>query len=669
MTGSVSENLIFVGQTSLAVTVLIGLVLLVRRPFAMHFGAKAAYALWAIPAARLILPPLPEGWSLFSPLSQPANVAVAEAPTAAMLPSGGAAIGTPMQHGTETLAATPLGNMPMPVTSAAPSSWVSDALASFAPGMAMLAIWLVGAAGYLAWTIYRQTVFSRIVAAEGQAASPAVLTRAMEICQSIGFDHRKVSIQTSFISDSPFVTGLFRPVVVLPAWFELDYSAEERDVALMHELMHVKRRDLFALQASTVFLALQWFNPLVHFAMSAFRSDQEASCDADVIGIGCSTPHAYGATLVKAVRKCRPSTSAPAMRASLTLTHSLAERLKQLRNPLPTVRRRMVGTVLTAAIGSVALIASACTTASAHPHDLGDELDGAPQPPAPEAAIRPEAAPVPSKPRIVVRHRGHGAHIILLNNPMDEVEFEIEAIEGLSSLMEEEALQMETLIEQNVSAIAGDVVAAMADVATDLNIRIESGELRLDMNEADIRASGDIMAFVGDIMARAASGEISEAEIDALTDDFEDRIEIWTDDIEARVEAMEPILEARVEAYRDRWSEKIEARIEAHSDAIERHSEIIESHAGRIEEAGELIGDLADECTDGEGPRIVSRISNSTGKRYKAVCLDPASAMTKDEVMSELRATGQLTEAELDKVCRRFDEADNYAFEWEFTED
>ena len=46
----------------------------------------------------------------------------------------------------------------------------------------------------------------------------------------------------------PVVTGLFRPAVVLPAWFAQDYSRTEARAAIAHELTHVKRGDLWALQ-------------------------------------------------------------------------------------------------------------------------------------------------------------------------------------------------------------------------------------------------------------------------------------------------------------------------------------------------------------------------------------------------------------------------------------
>ena len=46
--------------TLLATSGLIVLVLLIREPVRRHFGARVAYGLWLIPAARLLMPTLTE---------------------------------------------------------------------------------------------------------------------------------------------------------------------------------------------------------------------------------------------------------------------------------------------------------------------------------------------------------------------------------------------------------------------------------------------------------------------------------------------------------------------------------------------------------------------------------------------------------------------------------
>ena len=48
----------FAFETLLWTGALIALVLVLRRPVTRHFGPGAAYALWLLPFARLLLPPL-----------------------------------------------------------------------------------------------------------------------------------------------------------------------------------------------------------------------------------------------------------------------------------------------------------------------------------------------------------------------------------------------------------------------------------------------------------------------------------------------------------------------------------------------------------------------------------------------------------------------------------
>src|SRR3546814_4777326 len=47
------------GDTLLTTGLLVAAILLIRKPFARAFGPGLTYALWAIPALRFLLPPLP----------------------------------------------------------------------------------------------------------------------------------------------------------------------------------------------------------------------------------------------------------------------------------------------------------------------------------------------------------------------------------------------------------------------------------------------------------------------------------------------------------------------------------------------------------------------------------------------------------------------------------
>lgn len=58
--------------------------------------------------------------------------------------------------------------------------------------------------------------------------------------------------------DSPFLLGLLRPVIYLPAGMR----EEERQHVLAHEYQHVRRRDYLIKPVCFLAVLLHWFNPL-----------------------------------------------------------------------------------------------------------------------------------------------------------------------------------------------------------------------------------------------------------------------------------------------------------------------------------------------------------------------------------------------------------------------
>jgi len=270
-------------STAIAVSILILAVLALRGPVATAFGARAAYALWAAPFIRALMPPLPA-------LSLPPSTA-------------------------------PLSLAPVRmvfVHSSANGGW--------GMGDALLGLWLVGAAIYLALHCIRHNRF--IASALGQGHSLAV-------------EGARCDVVASGAVDGPVATGLIHPLILVPLDFDQRFDAEQQRLALLHEQLHHRRGDIWASAAALIVTGLLWFNPFAHLALGAFRRDMEAACDAEVIASsGAAAAPVYAETILRCA--ARP---VPRSLCALTTIDELKGRLTMLTSN-PSRLRRVAGLLL-----------------------------------------------------------------------------------------------------------------------------------------------------------------------------------------------------------------------------------------------------------------------------------------------------------------------------------
>jgi len=97
--------------------------------------------------------------------------------------------------------------------------------------------------------------------------------------------------------DSPQVIGLWRPTILLP--LEDRLGDDELDMALMHELAHVRRGDLVLGWVPAAARTLFFFHPVVHHAVREYALCREAACDALVVSRGRQAPKSYGRLLLR----------------------------------------------------------------------------------------------------------------------------------------------------------------------------------------------------------------------------------------------------------------------------------------------------------------------------------------------------------------------------------
>ena len=228
-------------RTTLEVSLLIGLILLIRPLVRKLLGVRATYWLWFLPLIRVLLPQRP---------SRPPTLL-----EAVTLPGGQLDIAI----------------LPNPEVLILPNS------------IPIAAIWLTG---MLVWVGSRALAWHRfnrsLKACTSRCDPPAELV-ALLPDRLRNFNTRYFSCP---LPGAPFLTGFLRPSVYLPEDFDDRFNASERKCIVHHELMHFCRRDIWMQAAWEAVRTVFWFNPIVHIAAIALRDDQEFACDHDVL-ISC----------------------------------------------------------------------------------------------------------------------------------------------------------------------------------------------------------------------------------------------------------------------------------------------------------------------------------------------------------------------------------------------
>lgn len=332
--------------TMLATAALMALVLLIRRPVARLFGARIAYALWLIPAARLFMPSLTET----------IEVPVRDAAPSALSP--------------ETLAA-------IAAAQAEPAAFDWTALA--------LTIWIGGAAMLFLWRSWSYIQQREDILAEAKPVEVIDGIRIVEAPAVAG----------------PIAFGLFDKVVALPSSFFRNYSERERELALAHEISHHRSGDLFVNLAAFGLLCIHWFNPLAWIAWRAFRFDQEAACDARVLGASRADDRpVYGRAIAKAASG-RPLIFASALDNKKLLKQRLRTMNFNDKSPI----RRKAGLILVAAGIAVAL---PLTASVSYAYVQAPEA-----PAAPEAPRAPDAPDAPAYPDADLDYDGDMRRIVI----------------------------------------------------------------------------------------------------------------------------------------------------------------------------------------------------------------------------------------------------------------
>ncbi|MEN5099756.1 M56 family metallopeptidase [Stenotrophomonas sp. TWI809] len=359
-----SEVLMRLGWTSLQSAVLVALVWGVCR-LLPQLPSATRCRLWWLVAAQAVLGLL---WS------SPLELAVLPAPAAVTAPAMALpAFDAAVQAAPVTYAATALESATMT------ASWPLLLLAAWAAGVLLMLMHSLR--GYRA---------SRALVRSATECTDAGLQQALQLAAEAHGLRRSPQLKLSAQIRSPQLIGPWRPVLLLPARELPTMSADDLDMALTHELIHLQRRDLWWGLLPALSQHLFFFHPLVHVAAREYALAREEACDGAVVAGHDHCRHDYGRLLVQLGVAPRPAVGVASASPNL---RSLKRRLRTLQQTrsVPRVASLAI-TALFVVIGIAPLRLVAAPPPPAAPQ--APVAPTAPTPPAPPAPA-PEPPPAP----------------------------------------------------------------------------------------------------------------------------------------------------------------------------------------------------------------------------------------------------------------------------------
>lgn len=162
-------------------------------------------------------------------------------------------------------------------------------------------VWIIGSFIFMTVHLISYFQYKWQVRKNGQRVREACILSPMFQLKCELHIRRTVSVMEYDGAESPMIIGFIKPVLVLP---KEQYSSEDLFFILKHELIHLKRGDVYLKLLFVTANAVHWFNPFIWIMQKEAAIDMELSCDERVTrGTSYAMRKAYTETLLSMLHK------------------------------------------------------------------------------------------------------------------------------------------------------------------------------------------------------------------------------------------------------------------------------------------------------------------------------------------------------------------------------
>ncbi|MGK0536137.1 M56 family metallopeptidase [Bacillus sp. 'calajunan'] len=184
------------------------------------------------------------------------------------------------------------------------------------------------------------------------------IVQIFEKCKQSMSIQRNIPLFVSGKVSSPTVFGFIRPKLLLSTVHMKILDEQQLRYIFHHELAHIKRRDVGVNWLMHGLLILNWFNPILWYAYSCMREDQELACDALALTcIDAEEQIAYGHTIISLLEHYSSYYQVPSIANFSKNKRALKRRILMIKRfQKKSYRWSAIGAVAVIAVSSVSLL-------------------------------------------------------------------------------------------------------------------------------------------------------------------------------------------------------------------------------------------------------------------------------------------------------------------------
>ncbi|KGT43057.1 beta-lactam sensor/signal transducer [Bacillus cereus] len=338
-------------ETSIMASILVGLILCIKVLFRNKLTPRWQYMLWIILIIRLVLPWSPDSsYSIYSVLTYKNDDAFisSQNPVASILTK------ERMQE-LKNIDNTKDLTKEDTYTSSSTQTYNNEKTVPFYT--IFIYIWLTGVI-LLCFATFIMNRRLLLYIKKQPVITDEKIIQIFEKCKHSMSIQRNIPLFVSGKVSSPTVFGFIRPKLLLSTVHMEILDEQQLRYIFYHELAHIKRRDVGVNWLMHGLLILNWFNPILWYAYSCMREDQELACDALALTyIDSEEQIAYGHTIISLLEHYSSYYKVPSMANFSKNKRMLKRRILMIKKfQKKSYRWSALGAVAVIAVSSVSLL-------------------------------------------------------------------------------------------------------------------------------------------------------------------------------------------------------------------------------------------------------------------------------------------------------------------------